>query len=109
VERVAALIPAVEVPHDKNLSGIGCPDSEMSAGCSLVVDHMSAQFIVELKMAALVKKVEILIGQETCGFVVPHRSQLLSFFSFPSDESAEIAKAKTRPVRSLFESDLQKF
>jgi hypothetical protein len=27
-----------------------------------------------LKMAALVKEVEIVIGYETCGFMAPHRS-----------------------------------
>jgi hypothetical protein len=35
---------------------------------------MGAQFVVELKMAALIEEVEIVIGYQTCGFMAPHRS-----------------------------------
>jgi hypothetical protein len=45
---------------------------------------------VELKMAALIKEIEILIGQETCGFVAPHRTLitfLLSKYSVPRKSS----------------------
>ena len=62
LERVAALVPVVKIAHDKNLRGIGCPDRKLSTTYTFVVDHMSAQFVVESEMAALVKKVEILIG-----------------------------------------------
>jgi len=44
----------------------------LSAADTFVVDDMAAQFVVELKMAALVKEVEIVIGYETCGFMAPH-------------------------------------
>ena len=62
VKRVAALIPAVEITHNENLHGIRRPDSELSAAYPVVVHDMSAQFVVESKVAALVKEVEVVIS-----------------------------------------------
>ena len=72
-ETVAAVIPAVEIAHDRNLLGIGRPDGKMSAAGPLMVDPMSAEFAGESKMAALVKKIKIVVGQETCSLMVSHR------------------------------------
>jgi len=72
-ETVAAVIPAVEIAYDRNLLGIGRPNGEISAAGPLVIDHMSAEFAGESKMAALVKKIKIVIGQETCSLMVSHR------------------------------------
>jgi hypothetical protein len=54
----------------------------MSAAVAIVVDNMRAEFAGEAKMAALVEEVEIVIGEEACGFMTAHRSWLPSLSTF---------------------------
>ena len=54
---VAALIPAIEIADNGDLFAVRRPNGEIGAARAGVCDDARAEFVVEPKMAALVKEV----------------------------------------------------
>ncbi len=67
-QRVAVPIPLIEISHDTDPFGVRRPNPELSAPLPIVIDEVRSQFFVEALMGALIKKMEIIFGQES---VVP--------------------------------------
>ena len=57
-------VPAVEVADNGNAFGIGGPDREIGTGLAIVRDQVRAKLLVETVVAALVKEMEVHIGEE---------------------------------------------
>ena len=71
-------IPTVETAHDRNRSGIRRPDAEDGAGFAIVRDEMGSHLFVQAIVAALVKKVEILVGEKLGTRECQFRAHVLS-------------------------------
>ena len=61
---VAILMPLIEITHDENLLGIRRPNGEIGAGV-FSGNEVSAELLVKAKVAALIKKIEIVLVQQT--------------------------------------------
>jgi len=71
-QRVAVPVPLIEISHDTDPFGVRRPNPELSAPLPIVIDEVRSQFFVEALMGALIKKMEIIFGQES---VVPEEER----------------------------------
>src|SRR5437763_1705776 len=64
IQRVAGLVPTVECAHDVNLLSVRRPDGKICSFGSINHPCVGAQALVQLEMSALVKQVEVVIGEQ---------------------------------------------
>jgi hypothetical protein len=57
-------MPLIEITQDENLLGIRRPNGEIGAGV-FSGNEVSAELLVKAKVAALIKKIEIVVVQQT--------------------------------------------
>jgi hypothetical protein len=56
-----ALIPAIEIPRDKDILGIRGPYSEIGSFGGVSCHGMGAELFIKTKMAPLIEEVDIII------------------------------------------------
>ena len=78
IELVMALIPTIEIADDGDLLRVRRPNREISAARAAVGDEMRAELVIQLKMAAFIKQVKVVIREQAHCFMGDH-----GFFSPP--------------------------
>ena len=61
---MAGFVPAIEIADDENLLGVGRPYGELRAHCVAVGNDVGTELVVEPKVTALIKKVDIVVGEQ---------------------------------------------
>src|SRR5262245_42762040 len=61
---MAFLVPAVERAHHKNFFGVRSPYGEIRSLSAVLPARMRAKALVQLDVAAFVKEIEIVIGEQ---------------------------------------------
>src|SRR6267143_4803338 len=79
IQLVARLVPTVERAHDINLFRIRGPYGEVGAFGSIDNPCMRAQTLVQLQVAAFVKEVQVVIGQQRHRRVALRRRPFFGF------------------------------
>ena len=59
---MAGFIPAVEITDDRDSLRVGRPDGEIGSRLAAIVDRMSAEFFVQVEVAAFIEQVAIVVG-----------------------------------------------
>src|SRR5438552_14777747 len=56
--------PAIEIANDGDFAGVGRPDGEMRAAHAVLLDEMSAKFLVEPMVLAFAQEIAIEVGEK---------------------------------------------
>src|SRR5262245_60732460 len=70
-EGVFSFFPIVEVTDDRDLLGVGCPDGEIGAACSVVLDRMCTQLVVQVKVSPFIEEVQIILAEQRHACIRP--------------------------------------
>src|SRR5687767_15135481 len=96
MQRVAALLPVIELADDADVVGVRGPYGKVGARPALLFQEMRAELIVEAKVAAFVEKIKIVVGEQVWGLA----GQWLTSHSFDT----RLTFLKNRAARACVES-----
>ena len=80
-EKVAPLVPAVEIARHRQPLGVRRPDREVDTFGAVGGDHVRAQLVVEIEVTPLVEQEQVVLGEQAN--VVPHRPVGLAHGQLP--------------------------